>query len=198
MNIVRGVLQKFVKRHFYTDIAIWEPESFIVNMESDKLNLLEHSIRLEPMKPFLLILALLGTLTSCVPATEQLPTNPIPITYQGTRAEVYTVILEIISADPGVPSYNPGGMDGYERGPSGPWVITERDGANERISAQATSSASGFLGSNAEPDVHELDVTLSIVGEDPPRTRVSVQGTPQAKTLAQNIYTQLDERFGGE
>ena len=167
-------------------------------MESSKLNLLEYSARLEPMKPFLFILALLGTLTSCVPATEQLPTSPVPVTYQGTRAEVYTVILEIISADPGVPSYNPGGLDGYERGPSGPWVITGRDGANERISARATSSASGFLGSNAEPDVHELDVVLSTLGENSPQTRVSVQGTPQAKTLAQSIYVQLDERFRRE
>ena len=147
------------------------------------------------MKRFYFFILVLLVLTSCVPATEQLPVDPVPVTYKGTQAEVYASVLQTVSDDPGVPSYNPGGMDGYERAPSGPWTITQESGSNEGVSAQTTSSASGFLGSNAEPDVHEIDVRLSAVSEEPPQTRVSVQGTPQAKGLAERIYAQLDERF---
>lgn len=143
----------------------------------------------------LLSLGVLTALTSCVPATEQLPVDPVPVTYAGTLAEVYASVLRTISDDPGVPSYNPGGMDGYERAPSGPWTLMQDSGTREVVSAQTTSSASGFLGSNAEPDVHEIDVRLSTVSEEPPHTKVSVQGTPQAKGLAERIYAQLDERF---
>ncbi len=147
------------------------------------------------MKVNLLFFALI-LLTSCVPATEQLPVDPAPIIYQGSREEVYANVLQTIADDPGVPSYNPGGIDGYERGPSGPWVITASSPTTGVISAQAESSASGFLGSNAEPDVHELEVRLSSVSVEPPQTQVSVQGTPQAQGLAEAIHTQLDERFG--
>lgn len=143
---------------------------------------------------FFILLSL--ALTSCVPATEQRPVDPVPVTYRGTQTEVYASVSQTVSNDPGVPSYNPGGMDGYERAPSGPWTITQDSGSNEVVSARATSSASGFLGSNAEPDVHEINVRLSVVSEEPPQTRVSVQGTPQAEGLAERIYAQLDERFG--
>ncbi len=131
-------------------------------------------------------------LTSCVPATEQLPVVPVPVTYRGAQEEVYETVLRTISASPGVPTYNPGGLDGYERAPSGPWVITSSS-PPQSVSAQAESSASGFLGSNAEPDVHEIDVRLSEAGER--RTRVSIQGTPQAQRLAETIYAELDEEF---
>lgn len=149
------------------------------------------------MKINLLFFASILILTSCVPATEQLPVNPAPVTYQGSREEVYGSVLQIIADDPGVPSYNPGGIDGYERGPSGPWVIVSSNPVTGVVSARAESSASGFLGSNAEPDVHELEVRLSSVNEEPPQTRVSVQGTPQAQGLAEAIHAQLEERFGG-
>ena len=132
-------------------------------------------------------------LTSCVPATEQRPVAPAPVTYQGAQEEVYESVLQTIAASPGVPAYNPGGIDGYERAPSGPWVIALND-PPQSVSAQAESSASGFLGSNAEPDVHKIDVRLSGAGER--RTRVSVQGTPQAQRLAERIYAELDEGFG--
>ena len=135
----------------------------------------------------------LFVLTSCVPATEQLPVAPAPLSYQGAQEEVYDAVLQIISASPGVPAYNPGGLDGYERGPSGPWEITLSDSPRS-VSARAESRASGFLGSNAEPDVHEIDVRLSGAGER--RTRVSVQGTPQAQGLAERIYAELDGAFG--
>ena len=139
------------------------------------------------------ILLGLFVLTSCVPATEQLPVAPAPVFYQGAQEQVYEAVLQTISASPGVPAYNPGGIDGYERGPSGPWMITSSN-PPQSVSAQTESSASGFLGSNAEPDVHEIDVRLSGAGER--GTRVSVQGTPQAQGLAERIYAELDEGFG--
>lgn len=132
------------------------------------------------------------TLASCVPATTQAPVAPAPVTYQGAREEVYERVLQTISESPGVPPYNPGGLDGYERGPSGPWMINASN-PPQSVSAQAESSASGFLGSNAEPDVHEIDVRLSGVGER--RTRVSIRGTPQTQRLAEAIYVALDEGF---
>ena len=139
------------------------------------------------------VISALLTLSSCVPATEQLPVAPAPVSYEGAQEEVYETVLQTISDSPGVPSYNPGGLDGYERGPSGPWVLTSSN-PPQSVSAQTESSASGFLGSNAEPDVHEIDVRLSEIGEG--QTRVSVQGTPQAQGLAEVIYARLDERFG--
>ena len=130
--------------------------------------------------------------TSCVPATEQLPIAPAPITYQGAREEVHETVVQTVVGSPGVPGYNPGGLDGYERAPSGPWEIVASDPPRS-VSARAESRASGFLGSNAEPDVHEIEVRLSEVGGV--ATQVSVQGTPQAQLLAETIYAQLDERF---
>ena len=145
---------------------------------------------------FNLLLGILIFLASCVPATEQLPIDPTPVVYQGIKEEVYASVLQIIADDPGVPNYNPGGIDGYERGPSGPWVIVSSSPTTGVVSARAESSASGFLGSNAEPDVHELEVRLSSVSIEPPQTEVSVEGTPQAQKLAGAIRAQLDERFG--
>ena len=145
---------------------------------------------------FNLFFGFLIFLASCVPATEQLPVDPAPVVYQGNKEEVYASVLQIVANDPGVPSYNPGGIDGYERAPSGPWVIVSSSPTTGVVSARAESSASGFLGSNAEPDVHELEVRLSSVSLEPPQTQVSVQGTPQAQGLAEAIHAQLEERFG--
>lgn len=138
-------------------------------------------------------LLLLALFTSCVPATQQLPVKPQPAVYQAAQRDIHAAVLRVISDAPAVPSYNPGGANGYERAPSELWLLTSSDPARGLISARAESRASGFFGSNAEPDIHEVEVALSSVNEV--QTRVSVSGTPQTERLAETIYAQLDAQF---
>jgi len=117
------------------------------------------------------------------------------VTYLGAPDAVFTAVLEIIAADSGVPPYDPGGLNGYRRGPSGPWIITTSDREAGFISARATSRAAGLVGSGAAPDVHQINVFISPAGDDPPRTQVTVQGTARARLLANRIHARLSERF---
>lgn len=141
----------------------------------------------------LLLFGLLLTLGACAPATDEASTSPI--TYAGAYDEVFSAVLGLVSQDTGVPGYNPGGINGYWRAPSGPWLITSSDRAVGLIAAQARSQAAGFIGSSAEADVHSVNIFVRDQGGDPPRTQVSVQGTARTRVLQNRLQIGLGERF---
>lgn len=137
-------------------------------------------------------LALLWLLAACAPATD---VRSGPTTYPAPFDAVYTAVLRFIAADSGIPPYNPGGVNGYRRGPSTPWLIVSSDREAGLIVAQARSRAAGFVGSDAPPDVHQLNVLLQDLGGEPPRTAVSVRGTPHTRVFVNRLEAHLSKAF---
>jgi len=117
------------------------------------------------------------------------------VTYAAPYDNVFTAVLEAIAADPGLPPYNPGGVNGYRRGPSTPWLIVTSDRDAGLIVAEARSRAAGFVGSDAPPDVHQVNVLLQDAGGSPPRTVVSVRGTPFTRPFLNRLALALSARF---
>lgn len=136
-------------------------------------------------------LLLLG---ACAPAADVARTPPA--VYAGTFDEVFSAALQLVTQDPGVPAYNPGGINGYLRAPSGPWLVTSSDREAGLIAAQARSQAAGFIGSGAEPDVHSVNILVQALSSDPPRTQVTVQGTARTRVLQNRLQSGLNEHFG--
>lgn len=132
-------------------------------------------------------------LGSCAPAVQDAQTAPA--TYAAPYEEVFTAVLQTLAADPGIAPYNPGGVNGYLRGASTPWLITVSDREAGLIVAEARSRAAGFVGSDAPPDVHRVNVQLGAESSGPPRTRFTARGTPFTKTFLERLEQTLKTRF---
>ncbi len=131
-------------------------------------------------------------LAACAPAVTGVRSDPI--TYAAPYEDVFTAVLQVAAADPGLPPYSPGGVNGYRRGASTPWLVKSSDRGAGLIVLEARSRAAGFIGSDAPPDVHVVNVLLQAEGE-PPRTVVSVRGTPFTRVFLNRLKLALDERF---
>ncbi len=152
----------------------------------------EHrSQTLAPLVTAALLVAL--ALAACTPAATGVQSGPIP--YAAPYEDVFTAVLLIAAADPGLPPYRPGGVDGYRRGPSTPWLVKSSDRSAGLVVLEARSRAAGFVGSDAPPDVHTVNVFLQAEGE-PPRTDITVRGTPFTRVFLNRLKLALDERFG--
>ena len=133
-------------------------------------------------------------LGACAPAVQNAQTAPA--VYPAPYNAVFTAVLEAVAADPGVGPYNPGGVNGYRRGPSTPWLVTVSDRQAGLIVAEARSRSAGLVGSDAPPDVHRVNVQLTSLGSEPPRTRVMALGTPFTKSFLERLEQTLTTRFG--
>ena len=140
---------------------------------------------------FTFLLALF--LGSCAPAVKDVQTAPA--TYAAPYDAVFTAVLQTIAADPGVAPYNPGGVNGYRRGASTPWLVTVSDRGAGLIVAEARSRAAGLVGSDAPPDVHRINVQLEADNSDSPRTRVTARGTPFTRAFLERLEQALKTRF---
>lgn len=140
----------------------------------------------------LLVTLLLG---ACAPAATDVRSDPV--TVAAPFEQVFTAALGFVTEDPGIPPYNPGGVNGYRRGPSTPWLVTTSDREAGLIVAEARSRAAGFVGSDAPPDVHQVNILVQDLGEDAPRTQVSVRGTPFTRVFVNRLQLALEARFGG-
>ena len=138
-----------------------------------------------------LFLALL--LGSCAPAVKDAQTAPA--TYAAPYDAVFTAVLQFVAADPGIGPYNPGGVNGYRRGASTPWLVTVSDREAGLVVAEARSRAAGFVGSDAPPDVHRVNVRVEAESSDPPRTRVTARGTPFTRAFLDRLEQTLKARF---
>lgn len=132
-------------------------------------------------------------LVSCAPAAQDAQTAPA--TYAAPYDEVFTAVLQILAADPGIAPYNPGGVNGYRRGASTPWLVTVSDREAGLIVAEARSRAAGFVGSDAPPDVHRVNVQVEAESSDPPRTRFTARGTPFTRAFLERLEQALKARF---
>ena len=132
------------------------------------------------------------TLAACAPAATGVRSGPD--TYAAPFEEVFTAVLGFAATDPGLPPYRPGGVNGYRRGASTPWLVTSSDRDAGLIVLEARSRAAGFVGSDAPPDVHVVNVLLQAEGE-PPRTVVSVRGTPFTRVFLNRLKLTLGEQF---
>ena len=139
------------------------------------------------------VAVLIVLLGACVPAVKYAQTAPA--TYAAPYDEVFTAVLQIITADSGIGPYNPGGVNGYRRGASTPWLVTVSDRDAGLIVAEARSRAAGFVGSDAPPDVHRVNVQLEAESGGPPRTRFTARGTPFTKTFLERLEQTLKTRF---
>ena len=147
-------------------------------------------------RSFMLVLLLYSgawLLGACAPAVQAAQTAPA--VYDAPFDTVFTTVLEVIAADPGVAPYNPGGVNGYRRGASTPWLVTVSDREAGLIVAEARSRAAGFVGSDAPPDVHRLNVEVTPLSSDPPRTRVTALGTPFTRAFLERLEQTLKTRF---
>lgn len=136
-------------------------------------------------------LAFLTLLSSCAPAVTD--ARGEPVVYAAPFDEVFNAALVAIAADPGIPPYSPGGVNNYRRGPSTPWLVRVGDREAGLIVAEARSRAAGFIGSDAPPDVHTVNVRFEALSED--RTRVSARGTPLTQRFLRRLEAALSERF---
>ncbi len=141
----------------------------------------------------LVLLSLMLLLGSCAPAVKDAQTAPA--TYAAPYEEVFTAVLQMVATDSGIAPYNPGGVNGYKRGASTPWLVTVSDRDAGLIVAEARSRAAGFIGSDAPPDVHRVNVQLEAESSDPPRTRLTARGTPFTKTFLERLEQTLQTRF---
>lgn len=141
------------------------------------------------------VLLSLLALSACAPATDEARTPPT--VYTGSYDEVFSAVLELVSQDAGVPAYNPGGVNGFWRAASGPWLVTSSDREAGLIAAEARSRAASFIGSSAEPDVHYVNILMEALSDTPPRVQVAVQGTERSRILQNRLQRGLSERFGG-
>ncbi|CAA9583112.1 MAG: hypothetical protein AVDCRST_MAG86-3120 [uncultured Truepera sp.] len=144
--------------------------------------------------------AILLVLAACTPAASDVRSDPV--TVAAPFEEVFTAALRFVTDDPGLPSYNPGGVNGYRRGPSTPWLVLTSDREAGLIVAEARSRAAGFVGSDAPPDVHQVNILVQALGGgasagEGPRTQVSVRGTPFTRVFVNRLKLALGERFGG-
>ena len=144
--------------------------------------------------------AILLVLAACAPAASDVRSDPV--TVAAPFEEVFTAVLRFVTDDPGLPPYNPGGVNGYRRGPSTPWLVLTSDREAGLIEAEARSRAAGFVGSDAPPDVHQVNILVQDLGRDAsagegPRTQVSVRGTPFTRVFVNRLTLALSERFGG-
>lgn len=130
---------------------------------------------------------------ACAPAATDVRAGPT--TYPAPYDALFTAVLQFVAADSGIPPYNPGGVNGYRRGPSTPWLVVVSDREAGLIVAEARSSAAGFVGSDAPPDVHQLNILLERLEGEPPRTRVSVRGTRHTRVFVNRLEAHLTERF---
>ena len=131
-------------------------------------------------------------LAACAPAATDVRSGPV--TYAAPYKEVFTAILQFVAADPGLPPYNPGGVNGYRRGTSTPWLVVTSDRDAGLIVVEARSRAAGFVGSDAPPDVHTVNVLLQ-AEDEPPRTTVSARGTPFTRVFLNRLKVALERRF---
>lgn len=146
------------------------------------------------------ILVTLLVLAACAPATSDVRSSPV--TVAAPYKEVFTAVVQFVAADPGIPPYNPGGVNGYRRGASTPWLVATSDREAGLIVAEARSRAAGFVGSDAPPDVHQVNILVQNLGGDVlagegPRTQVSVRGTPFTRVFVNRLRLALADRFGG-
>ncbi len=132
-------------------------------------------------------------LGSCAPTLKNAQITPA--TYAAPYDTVFTAVLQTIAADPGVGPYSPGGVNGYRRGASTPWLVTVSDREAGLIVAEAKSRAAGFVGSGAPPDVHRVNVQLTPESSRPPRTRVTARGTPFTRAFLERLEQALQTRF---
>ncbi len=142
--------------------------------------------------PFLTLVVAALFLAACAPAVTDVRSGPV--TYAAPYREVFTTVLQFVAADPGLPPYSPGGVNGYRRGPSTPWLVVTSDRDAGLIVIEARSRAAGLVGSDAPPDVHTVNILLQAELE-PPRTLVSVRGTPFAHVFLNRLSLTLEERF---
>ncbi len=140
-----------------------------------------------------LVLFLGLCLASCAPAVRDAQTAPA--TYAAPYDEVFTAVLQTVAADPGVGPYNPGGVNGYRRGASTPWLVTVSDRGAGLVVAEARSKAAGFVGSDAPPDVHRINVQFEAQSVTPPKTRVTARGTPFTRNFLERLEQALKTRF---
>lgn len=140
--------------------------------------------------PKLVFAALL--LAACAPAATGVQSGPV--TYAAPYGEVFTAVLQFVAADPGLPPYDPGGVNGYRRGPSTPWLVVTSDRGAGLIVVEARSRAAGFVGSDAPPDVHTVNILLR-PEDEPPRTTVSARGTPFTRVFLNRLKAALEKRF---
>lgn len=131
-------------------------------------------------------------LAACAPAAADVRSGPF--IYAAPYREVFTAVLQVVAADPGLPPYSPGGVNGYRRGASTPWLVVTSDRAAGLIAIESRSRAAGFVGSDAPPDVHQVNILLRAESR-PPRTAVSVRGTPFARVFLNRLTLALEERF---
>lgn len=136
-------------------------------------------------------LPLLLALVSCAPAASDVRTEAV--TYAAPYEAVFTAVVRFIAQDAGIPPYNPGGVNGYGRGPSTPWLVTASDRDAGLIVAEARSRAAGLVGSDAPPDVHQVNVLL--IKTDRARTQVSVRGTPFTRVFWNRLTLALAAQF---
>lgn len=140
----------------------------------------------------LLSLALVLTLLhGCAPAATDAAGEPVVL--RAPFDEVFNAVLRFTAADPGIPAYSPGGVNNYRRGPSTPWLVTVADRDAGLVVAEARSRAAGFVGSNAPPDVHTVNVRVERLTDN--RTRVSARGTPLTERFLARLAAALAERF---
>lgn len=130
---------------------------------------------------------------ACAPATTDVRAGPT--TYPAPYDALFTAVLQFVAADSGVPPYNPGGVNGYRRGPSTLWLVVSSDREAGLIVAEARSSAAGFVGSDAPPDVHQLNIVLQRLEGEPPRTAVLVRGTPHTRVFLNRLEVHLLASF---
>lgn len=138
-------------------------------------------------KAWLLLLALV----SCTPAASEVRSEAV--TYAAPYEAVFTAVVRFIAQDSGIPPYNPGGVNGYRRGPSTPWLIVSSDRSAGLIVAEARSRAAGLVGSDAPPDVHQVNVLLQKT--DRAYTQVAVRGTPFTRVFWHRLRLALAAQF---
>lgn len=130
-------------------------------------------------------------LAACAPAASDVRSEAV--TYAAPYEAVFTAVVRFIAQDSGIPPYNPGGVNGYRRGPSTPWLVTSSDREAGLIVAEARSRAAGLVGSDAPPDVHQVNVLLQKT--DPEHTQVSVRGTPLTRVFWNRLRLALAAQF---
>jgi len=145
------------------------------------------------LRPNVWLLLLALALAACAPAASDVRTAPV--TYAASYETVFTAVVQFIAQDSGVPPYNPGGVNGYRRGPSTLWLIVASDRDAGLIVAEARSRAAGLVGSDAPPDVHQVNILLRESGTDPTRTQVSVRGTPFTRVFWNRLTLALAAQF---
>lgn len=144
-----------------------------------------------------LFLLLFLTLVACTPATTR-AVDPALI-YLGSQEDIYSIVLNAIASDPGVPRYKHDFDffgENMERIPTGPWTITSSDRAGGFISAAAQSTLVYVIGEGDSGERESHTITAAISGATGiNQTQVVLNPSDRAVYLREKIVTRLDEQF---